>query len=187
MLLLTRVPLLSMLLQVAGSRIKEEFLTTATAGFLIMQSNWLAMESMLPRAQNFGHVFHFTFILYFSFCIKKSIYFRLIRNSWGTDWGENGYIRLLRRDDDDTKCGLDTKAQEGGACKDEPSQVTVCGCNGILYPLGVTISPTGAPTTKRDPTVVPTARPTTAKPTVRPTAGPSRVPTKAPIKKRNQD
>lgn len=57
----------------------------------------------------------------------------LIRNSWGSDWGEKGFIRLLRTDADDTQCGLDTKAQEGVACKNDPSQVTVCGCNGMLY------------------------------------------------------
>lgn len=58
----------------------------------------------------------------------------LIRNSWGPDWGEKGYIRLLRSDKQgQNKCGVDTKPDEGTGCKDGPSNVTVCGMCGVLY------------------------------------------------------
>lgn len=55
-----------------------------------------------------------------------------IRNSWGF-WGENGYIRMKRQEDPESWCGLDTNAQAGTACQDDPNTVTVCGSNGLLY------------------------------------------------------
>jgi len=56
-----------------------------------------------------------------------------IQNSWGMSWGEKGRIRLLRRDDDQTQCGIDNKPELGSGCKGGPSQVTVCGMCGVLY------------------------------------------------------
>jgi len=55
----------------------------------------------------------------------------IVRNSWGPDWGENGYIRLARSID--LRCGTDTSPQDGTGCTGGPSSVTVCGTCGILY------------------------------------------------------
>jgi len=46
----------------------------------------------------------------------------LIRNSWGSMWGEDGYIRIARHSNEETRCGLDA-----------PYNITVCGTCGILY------------------------------------------------------
>mmetsp|Transcript_64860 Transcript_64860/g.154863 ORF Transcript_64860/g.154863 Transcript_64860/m.154863 type:complete len:397 (-) Transcript_64860:50-1240(-) len=57
-----------------------------------------------------------------------------LRNSWGLDWGENGMLRLLRRDDDETNwCGTDHDPGMGTGCKGGPPTVTVCGMCGMLY------------------------------------------------------
>lgn len=67
----------------------------------------------------------------------------LIQNSWGSGWGENGSIRLHRRDDESSWCGIDKKPQEGLGCDGGPAEITVCGACGLLYdpliPTGVRI------------------------------------------------
>jgi len=55
----------------------------------------------------------------------------LVRNSWGTGYGENGYIRLKRYAT--PPCGVDTTPGDGDGCNGGPTQVTVCGNCGILF------------------------------------------------------
>lgn len=49
----------------------------------------------------------------------------LVRNSWGTKFGENGYIRLRR--ESQTKCGVDYTPLKGQACKGQEAPTRVCG------------------------------------------------------------
>jgi len=66
----------------------------------------------------------------------------LIRNSWGTAWGEKGFIRMKRLDDEDSNCGTDDDNLLGVGCagdkqnpsdKGDPKTVTVCGNCGFLW------------------------------------------------------
>lgn len=56
----------------------------------------------------------------------------LVQNSWGPDWGEGGMVRILRHDDEEAHCGVDSDPQAGSACDGEIEPVTVCGTCGIL-------------------------------------------------------
>jgi cathepsin L len=56
-----------------------------------------------------------------------------VRNSWSPSYGEIGYIRVLRTDDDESNCGMDITPQDGTACEGETEPVKVCGTCGILY------------------------------------------------------
>ena len=64
-----------------------------------------------------------------------------MRNSWSEDWGEDGYIRILRAvDATHETCGTDTDPDQGDGCKGGPSSIKVCGECAILsdssYPTG---------------------------------------------------
>ena len=65
----------------------------------------------------------------------------LVRNSWGSDWGElGGYYKLAR--EKELECGINNTPSNGSACPgDGQTSQKVCGMCGILfeasYPIGV--------------------------------------------------
>ena len=72
----------------------------------------------------------------------KGTDFWLIRNSWGADWGENGYIRLARYGEGKEPCGEDLKTKDGSACGPPyPKSEHVCGESGILSESTFPIDP----------------------------------------------
>jgi len=57
----------------------------------------------------------------------------IVRNYWSASWGEAGYIRLARGDEQSIQCGMDTTPQDGTACEGETDAQKVCGTCGILF------------------------------------------------------
>jgi cathepsin L len=68
----------------------------------------------------------------------------IIRNSWSPSYGEQGYIRVARSDQDNELCGIDVTPLDGTACNGDTTPVKVCGTCGVLYdssyPIGAALS-----------------------------------------------
>mmetsp|Transcript_13347 Transcript_13347/g.40468 ORF Transcript_13347/g.40468 Transcript_13347/m.40468 type:complete len:81 (+) Transcript_13347:184-426(+) len=64
---------------------------------------------------------------------------RFVICRWGDAWGEGGYIRLTRSNDE--RLYADTRPDEGVACRPYPSVQKVGGESGVLFdasiPIGV--------------------------------------------------
>lgn len=77
-------------------------------------------------------------VLVVGYGVENGTKYWTVRNSWGPFWGEDGYIRLRRYDDE--PCGVDTNPYDGFVCENGPSTVAACGECGLLadpsYPTG---------------------------------------------------
>jgi len=68
----------------------------------------------------------------------------IVRNSWSSGWGEDGYIRIQKHSDGGQQwCGEDTSPGDGTGCQGGPSEVTVCGSCGLWYDVCYAVG--GAP------------------------------------------
>jgi len=57
----------------------------------------------------------------------------LVRNSWSPQWGDAGYIKLIRTSSEESRCGTDLTPLDGTGCKNGTKTQKVCGTCGILF------------------------------------------------------
>ncbi len=57
----------------------------------------------------------------------------IVRNSWSPSYGEQGYIRVARLDNEQERCYMDIAPQDGVACEDDNESERVCGTCDILF------------------------------------------------------
>jgi len=63
------------------------------------------------------------------------IQFVWVRNSWGVEWGEDGYMKMAVYPTDGPRCGWNTSPGQGSGCKGDNNPVFLCGTCGWLGEL----------------------------------------------------
>jgi cathepsin L len=124
--------------KLAGNNYTELMNAVATVGPVAINvdaSTWHAYESGVFNGcnQEVPDVNHVVVTVGYGVDADTKEKYWLVRNSWSPGYGEQGYIRLLRTDEDDTNCGMDKTPQDGVECKGSTDPVKVCGTCGSIY------------------------------------------------------
>lgn len=95
-------------------------------------TSWFSYESGIFDTCNKTHIDldHAVQLVGFGTDPKLGQYW-IVRNSWGTLWGENGYIRLHKSSE--ISCGVDMLSTVSKDCSKKFTEEKVCGECGILY------------------------------------------------------
>ena len=99
-----------------------------------VDAGWGSYESgVYPAAECGTTIDHGVVLVGYGTDAELGMDYWLVRNSWGADWGEDGYVRLERQAADAQPCGIDARNQDGVGCDGDPERVEVCGTCAILY------------------------------------------------------
>lgn len=135
--------------QLKENRAKEVLQTLASVGPMAVAvdaSQWsLYLSGVFDSCAKEPIVDHAVLLVGYGTDTATGVPFWKIRNSWGHDFGEQGFLRLRRHaPNGDEPCGWDYDPQKGNGCKGGPSKIWVCGECGVLsdvvYPVGTTVS-----------------------------------------------
>jgi len=133
--------------------VKQALVTHGPLGVAIMVGDLFQMyfSGVLPACEKEAVINHAVTLVGFGEDEATSEKFWRIQNSWGADWGEHGYIRMARLEDDNENeyCGWDNQPEVGNGCDGGPEKVWVCGTCGILSDV-VTPIFRGGPSHKSD-------------------------------------
>lgn len=109
-------------------------------------ANWASYERGVfdgPHHQPCGYtVNHAVVVVGYGTDDATGLNYWTLRNSWTPQWGEHGYMRILRAANGvEEPCGLDPTPESGIVCKGDKTPQTYCGTCGLLsqssYPTGV--------------------------------------------------
>lgn len=57
----------------------------------------------------------------------------IVRNSWGSEYGEDGFIKLAVYPPEGPRCGWNVNPQQGNGCKGQTAPQVACGCNAWAF------------------------------------------------------
>lgn len=110
--------------------------TYGPVGVAVAANEWFAYNSGIFNGCSPGGVLNHAVTAY-GYGQENGNKYWLIRNSYGSSWGEHGFIRLQRFGDapkSQQHCGMDNDPMEGVMCKgSKVNAVEVCGMCGVLY------------------------------------------------------
>jgi len=106
--------------------------TVGPVAINIDASTWHAYEGGVFNgcAQDNVDINHVVQLVGYGTCPETKQDYWLVRNSWTSQWGVDGYIKLARGSG---YCGQDLHNGDGVGCDYDATNVTVCGMCGILY------------------------------------------------------
>eukprot|EP00928_Gymnodinium_smaydae_P078298 TRINITY_DN6213_c0_g2_i2.p1 TRINITY_DN6213_c0_g2~~TRINITY_DN6213_c0_g2_i2.p1 ORF type:complete len:331 (+),score=18.31 TRINITY_DN6213_c0_g2_i2:466-1458(+) len=119
-----------------GASIAAEKLTAYSSGVITNCKEWTIDHAVV--IMGYGHD---------AAAGSNGVNYWKLRNSWGADYGENGFFRIGRAGkDEEEPCDIDEDPSKGTACRDKiggayPLKQKVCGECGVLadtaYPLSL--------------------------------------------------
>jgi len=116
--------------------VKQALVAHGPLGVAVMVGDLFQMyqSGILPACEKEAVINHAVTLVGFGEDEATSEKYWRIQNSWGADWGELGYIRIARQEDnaENRYCGWDSQPEVGVGCDGGPSKIWVCGSCGIL-------------------------------------------------------
>ncbi len=110
------------------TEVMDALVNIGPLAILVASDGWEFYESGIfdgcPKTSGNIDLDHVVVLVGYGEDSKGNLYW-IVRNSWDTNYGEKGYIRVKR--DSTPKCGKDTTPSHGNACKGDDKPETVCG------------------------------------------------------------
>lgn len=119
----------------SDAAVAEALATKGPLAISVDASSWSDYESGIFHGCNYSvniSMDHAVQLVGYGFDAHLNQSYWLVRNSWSAGWGEDGFIRLLRQENE--TCGYNVDwISNGGGCQGGPNTVWACGMCGILY------------------------------------------------------
>jgi len=128
-----------------ATKVLQSLVSAGPLAVAVDASRWSSYSSgVFDSCAKNPVVDHAVILMGFGSDEKRSLAYWRIRNSWGSRFGEDGFIRLRRHaPDGDEPCGWDYEPEKGVGCKGGPKKLWVCGECGVLsdvvHPVGTEV------------------------------------------------